>query len=162
MELLNSIETNGLPPHRLSLTVGCVIMLIRNLNKSAGLCNGTRLIVTALHRNAIQAKVLTGDCVGRQVYIPRIKLSPVDTDLPFLLSRLQFPVKLAFAMTINKSQGQTFNQVGLCLLRRVFTHGQLYVALSRVRSPHNLIILLPTGKTYTENTVFKPVFHDIY
>jgi ATP-dependent DNA helicase PIF1 len=81
-----------------------------------------------------------------------------DTDLPFTLSRLQFPVKLAFAMTINKSQGQTFSQVGICLLQRVFTHGQLYVAISRVTSPEHLTILLPDGKTYVFNAVFKPIF----
>jgi PIF1-like helicase/Helitron helicase-like domain at N-terminus/Helicase len=158
IEFLNSIEINGLPPHRLSLSVGCVIMLIRNLNKAAGLCNGTRLIVTALHNNSIQANILTGDFVGTKVYIPRIKLTPTDTDLPFTLSRLQFPVKLAFAMTINKSQGQTFSQVGICLLQRVFTHGQLYVAISRVTSPEHLTILLPDGKTYVFNAVFKPIF----
>ena len=50
------------------------------------------------------------------------------------LERHQFPIRPAHAMTINKSQGQTFDMVGMDLRRDVFNHGQLYVALSRAKS----------------------------
>ncbi|XP_008202508.2 uncharacterized protein LOC103315450 [Nasonia vitripennis] len=49
-----------------------------------------------------------------------------------ILSRRQFPIKIAFTMTINKAQGQTFEKIGIDLRREVFNHGQLYVALSRI------------------------------
>jgi hypothetical protein len=83
--------------------VGAVIMLLRNLNTRRGLCNGTRLVVEELKNNVIKAKILTGNSSGEQVLIPRIDLIPSDEDIPFQLRRRQFPVRLAFAMTINKS-----------------------------------------------------------
>jgi hypothetical protein len=57
--------------------------------------------------------------------------------------RRQFPVRVAFAMTINKAQGQSFDRVGLILQREVFSHGQLYVACSRVTSPEGITMVLP-------------------
>lgn len=154
VEFLNSLDINGLPPHKLQLSVGCIVVLLRNLNKSVGLCNGTRLIVRRLYEHTIDAEIATGDQVGARVLIPKVRLTPSASTLPFELSRLQFPVKLAFAMTINKSQGQTFNRVGLSLLDNVFTHGQLYVACSRVRKRQQLSVLLPPGKTCATNKVF--------
>ena len=88
-------------------------------------------------------------------------MSPSDNLLPFTLKRRQFPVRLAFAMTINKSQGQTFKKVGLFLPKPVFTHGQLYVALSRVGSPSDISVF--TGKpksekgNITENIVYTEI-----
>ncbi|XP_021953017.1 ATP-dependent DNA helicase PIF1-like [Folsomia candida] len=109
-----------MPPHSLHLKVGAIIMLLRNLNTKRGLCNGTRLIVKELKPNLIIAEVISGTANGRFVFIPRIDLAHITPDLPFVLHRRQFPVKLAFAMTINKSQGQTFDKVGLHLPEPVF------------------------------------------
>jgi ATP-dependent DNA helicase PIF1 len=158
VEFLNTISINGLPSHELSLCKGCVVVLLRNLNKNKGLCNGTRLIVQELMDRVIKAQIITGDAIGETVYIPQIKLTPTNTGYPFTLSRTQFPIKLAFAMTINKSQGQTFTKVGVSLLQEVFAHGQLYVAFSRVKSQGQLFVLLKPQQTATTNVVYTQIF----
>ena len=85
------------------------------------------------------------------VMLPRISIIP--TDLPFRFKRVQFPVRLCFSITINKSQGQTFNTVGVDLSEDVFTHGQLYVALSRVGNSKNLFVYT-ADKTVIDNVVY--------
>lgn len=78
--------------------------------------------------------------------IPRIRLQSALGELPCTLTRLQFPVRIAFAMTINKSQGQTLPLVGLYLPRPVFGHGQLYVGLSRVGDPTAMKVMVVDGR----------------
>ncbi|XP_031108559.1 ATP-dependent DNA helicase PIF1-like [Ipomoea triloba] len=122
-EFLNSLKCSGVPNHSLSLKVGSPIMLLRNIDHSIGLCNGTRLIVTKLGNHVIEAKILCGIHYGTNVLIPRLSLTPSDPILPFKFQRKQFPVLLSYAMTINKSQGQTLSVVGLLLKKPVFNHG---------------------------------------
>lgn len=120
-------------------------MLMRNLD-APRLCNGTRLRITQLGQNIIGATILTGVGKGESVIIPLIPIIP--TDLPFQFNRLQFPVKLSFAITIDKAQGQTLQVAGVHLGKPCFSHGQLYVACSRVSNAQNLHILAPNGRTY--------------
>jgi hypothetical protein len=88
--------------------------------------------------------------------IPRIKISSGD-ELPFTLTRKQFPIRVCFAMTINKSQGQSFEQVGVDLRTPAFTYGQFYIAVSRVSSTTGLHVLLPDIVCITENIVYPKV-----
>ncbi|XP_072947724.1 uncharacterized protein [Epargyreus clarus] len=135
VEFLNSLELSGVPSHKLELKVGVPVLLMRNLD-APRLCNGTRLRVTELGRHIVKATILTGEAKGDNVLIPRIPIIP--NNLPFNFKRLQFPLKVAFSMTINKSQGQTLKVAGLHLGTPCFSHGQLYVACSRVSKAKNL------------------------
>ncbi len=123
VEFLNTLQFDDIANHKLELKVGVPILLLRNLNQSIGLCNGTRLIVKRLGQCVIEAEIITRNNVGKRVFIPRIIMSPSETDWPFVLRRRQFPVRVAFAITINKSQGQTFNNVRVYLPSPVFYHG---------------------------------------
>ncbi|AEE09607.1 putative DNA helicase [Cotesia vestalis bracovirus] len=152
IEFLNSLDVPGLPPHNLRLKVGSVVIMLRNINQPK-LCNGTRLVVRKLMNNVIYATIMIGKFKGEQVLIPRIPMIP--TDMPFEFKRLQFPIRLAFAMTINKSQGQSLKVCGLNLEHSCFSHGQLYVACSRVGRPSALFVFAPDNKT--KNVVYHKV-----
>jgi hypothetical protein len=144
-EYLRSLQPAGLPAGEIHLKEGCPLLLLRNLAPRQGLCNGTRMVLRRACERVLEVQVLGGEHHGSIAFIPRITLTPSSssTDLSFTLQRRQFPVRLAFAMTINKSQGQSVKWVGLDLRAPVFGHGQLYVALSRATSPHRIKVLLP-------------------
>ncbi|XP_012700196.1 ATP-dependent DNA helicase PIF1 [Setaria italica] len=156
-EFLNTLTPNGLPPHMLKLKINCPIILLRNIDPANGLCNGTRLVVRGFQKNAIDAEIVLGQHYGTRVFLPRIPLCPSDDEMfPFRFKRKQFPVRLSFAMTINKAQGQTIPNVGIYLPEPVFSHGQLYVALSRATTAKNIKILTAENDDEDEDNKNKP------
>ena len=164
-EFLNIVNLSSMSPHSLTVKVGCpIIILLRNLNHTLGLCNGTRLIVTAFGERVIEAKILSGIHRGKSVFIPHISISTsAASGLPFTLRRHQFPIRVAFGMSINKSQGQSLLHSGINLSTPVFAHGQLYVALSRAKDYRNIhVSLLFQNKPYnTDNIVYIEVLKTI-
>ena len=115
IDFLNSLTPSGMPPHELRIIPGVLIMLLRNIDADNGLCNGVRGIVMNTLKHVLDVVLISGTGAGHRVYIPRMTLAPKNPDLPFVLRRRQFPVKLAWAMTINKAQGQTLLRAGLYL-----------------------------------------------
>ncbi|XP_012837300.1 PREDICTED: uncharacterized protein LOC105957872 [Erythranthe guttata] len=161
-EFLNTISCSRIPPHKLTLKRGVPVMLIRNIDQARGLCNGTRLQIINMGKHVLNCRILSGKHVGDMVFIPIMTLVPSNSALPIKFQRRQFPLMVSFAMTINKSQGQTLSHVGMYLPRPVFSHGHLYIALSRVksRSGINILINSKSGDTtnVTNNVVYKEVF----
>ncbi|KAF7120259.1 hypothetical protein RHSIM_Rhsim13G0061500 [Rhododendron simsii] len=130
----------------------------RNIAPKAGLCNGTRLMVVRCASRIIEALILSGEKFGNLAFIPRITLTPSSSEFPFRMTRRQFPIRLAYALTINKSQGQSVKFVGVDLRTPVFSHGQLYVVLSRCTSFDLVSVLLPKDELdSTANIVYPEV-----
>lgn len=158
VEFLNSIELAGLPPHTLTLKIGMPVMVLRSLNPPK-LMNGTRCLVTQTMPNVIEVQICSGPYKNEKHWIPRIILTPSDSGLPFTFQRKQFPVRPCFALTINKAQGQSFRTVGMDLTSPVFSHGMLYVALSRTGDKDAVHILAPSSRT--RNVVYPEVLDNI-
>ena len=104
------------------------------------MCNGTRLTVKVFLNRIIDVEIKAGVHKGKRVFIPRNPITPSGSKFPFVLRRRQFPIRPSFCITIIKWQGQSLENVGIFLpsTNAIFSHGQLYVALSRVQNPTGL------------------------
>jgi ATP-dependent DNA helicase PIF1 len=168
-EVLNKINASGIPPHRLALKPGACIILIKNLNIKHSHCNGTCYIIKEMTPRLIKAEKLSGG-LHSEILIPRIPMICQDSDFPVPFKRLQFPVLLAYYLTLNRAQGQSLDRAGLYLPKSVFSHGHLYVGCSRCGDPDNVFVYadqnefdnvkehLTEGKTYTRNVVYPEIF----
>lgn len=152
IEYMNSLTPNGLPPHDLQLKKGAIVILIRNMNIANGLCNGTRLKILDVGSWVLTARVISGIGRGKIVMLPRIELSPSEEEVPYPFMRRQYPVRIGYAVTINRGQGQSFDSVGILLPVPVFSHGQLYVAASRCRYRNNLKFSIGKNASYHHET----------
>eukprot|EP00980_Cylindrotheca_fusiformis_P006343 scaffold1356_cov123-Cylindrotheca_fusiformis.AAC.24 len=159
-EILNQANRPGMPPHELKLKEGAIVMCLRNMSREV--CNGTKLQILRFRDYLLDCKILVGPGAGKRIALPRIKLRDSSNPEKFCLQRLQFPVSLAYAMTIDKSQGQSLTRVGLSLQSQCFAHGQLYTAMSRPRDVKYLTIMTmaATHQTrsneYLSSTAYNP------
>ena len=151
-EVLAKMPCTGVAPHVLDLRVGAPVILLRNIEPPR-LCNGTRLVVVDLYEKMVAVRILTGPGCGDVVNIPAMMMKP--TDFPINFFRVQLPLKRAGCITINKSQGQTFRIAGVYLKQAPWSHGQFYVAMSRVGDPSNLYVFAPGG--VSANVVYREV-----
>lgn len=117
----------------LKLKIGVQVMCTYNLNVSIGICNGSLGIVTDIINNV--PVVLFNN--GVEMMIERKKYESENIDG---VSISQFPLVLAYAITIHKSQGTTLDAAEIDIGRNIFECGQIYVALSRLKSLNGLYI----------------------
>ncbi|XP_028104633.1 ATP-dependent DNA helicase PIF1-like [Camellia sinensis] len=163
-DFLNSLNPIGLPPRKLLLKLNCPILMLRNIDPSKGLCIGTRLICRKFERHFIFAEIAVGDHKGNTIFLPRIPLQPSNRNMyPIQFTRRQFPIRLCLSVIINKSQGQTLETVGIYLSQPVFSHGQLYVVLSRATTLAKLRILIEPQDSDSDetNSTTNIVFHEL-
>ncbi|KAG0728290.1 hypothetical protein GWK47_003766 [Chionoecetes opilio] len=127
-------------------------MVLRNICPP-GIVNGTICVVRGISGNVLQLQVICGPSRGDDFYLPRVPIiTQAASGTGSRMRFLQFPIRVAFAMTINKCQGQTKSYVGDYLPTPVFTHGQVYVSLSRVGCADAVEVLAPRG--ITRNVVY--------
>ena len=148
VEYLQSISLPLLLAFCLQLKIGESIILLRNLCSCEGCCNGMSMRVLGVMCNCMEVAIMGKRVDGKVCLLPRIKLTTSEEELPFILQQTRFPICLCYAITVNKSQDQSLEYVGIHLYTLALTHGQLYVALSRVTC-HNALTLFPSQQTLT-------------
>ncbi len=159
-EVLHTINEPGVPQHRLVLKKGCICMVMRNLSFDDALVNGSKVVIRKVSQRLIEADLIHDGYRTKTVLIPRINFVFQPSRSPVKILRRQFPLRVAYCLTFNKSQGQTLDRVGLDLRNDVFSHGQLYVALGRVRNRRSIRVLvsperMQNGKALAKNIVYK-------
>jgi len=148
VEYLQSISLALLLASCLQLKICEPIILLGNLGSCEGRCNGMGMRVLGIRRNCMEVAIIGKRFDGKVCLLPRIKLTTSKEELPFILQQTHFSICIYYAMTINKSQDQSLEHVGIYLYTLAFTHGALYVALSRVTSLNGQT-LLPSKQTLT-------------
>jgi hypothetical protein len=126
------LSTKDAPPHFLKLKKGMMVSVVRNLLPAEGILNGTKVEVINILRNTLVCETLEDAHGTRQILLPRITFE-IKTEGIIVLRR-QFPVRPAYAETINRSQGKTLERIVLDLRSPCFAHGQLYVGQGRSRT----------------------------
>ena len=139
-DVLNTFNANGVPKHILKLKINDICIVTRSL-KSGNISTNSRVRIIAISSHVIKAELLSDS--NRIVLIPKIRFKfKLDYGESYQMMRCQFPLRLAYCMTYNKSQSQTFTRILLDVINEPFTHGHLYVAMSRITNCENIRLLI--------------------
>ncbi len=147
-DILHKISEPGIPEHCINVKKGTICIITRNLSFADGLVNGSKVIIRNASNRIVQADLLRDGFPPKRVSIPRINFTFTPRNSTATICRRQFPLRVAYCLTFNKSQGQTLDRVGLDLRSDVFAHGQLYVALGRVRNRASIRVLVPEHRVH--------------
>jgi hypothetical protein len=137
---------------------------MRNLSLKKGLVKNKRVVVVATRARYIEVRLLDSRGTSRSGnthLIPRIFFDFRPPFVSYTIRRKQFPLRLAYATTFNSCQGLTFDKVVIDGRCDVFAHGQLYTALSRVRTRGDAWVYLPDARPDVANVVFKKLLANI-
>ena len=139
--------------------VGAMCMVMRNCNVECGLINSAKCVVVFVRDNTIGVRLCEHEHAD-PVLVPRIKfrqrMTKNDSRSPYIV-RHQFPLQLCYAMTFNKSQGQTLSYVGLDARDDTFAHGQTYVGFARVGGRQHVCVLVRADRVVDGQTVVRNV-----
>lgn len=156
-DYLASLPLHGVPPALLPLKIGARYMIIKNYNPTVGACNGVMCELMQFSRHLCQVKIQSGIHTGRIIALPRCSchVSRENSGLPFDFSRVQFPLMVAYCVSVHKSQGQSLMKVGIIIDQDSFAHGQVYTALSRTSGWANITVMLPSDVDVIMNKVHR-------
>ena len=162
LDYIESLDMKGAPPWLLKFKIGAKYMCIRNLDLKRGIVNGTLLKLLSIGRHTAQFQILTGKASGSVDIFTRavFTITPEASGLPFTVIRTQFPIIPAYCLSVHKAQGQSLQCVGLIFESDPFTHGQLYVALSRVAGWHKVFTMFQGDNI--KNHVLRHLLQAVY
>ena len=176
-ENLNDLKFKGVPPHRLRLFRGAVVVLLRNLDAGNRLQNGVRLIVKDFiqGRNNRHPRVIVvvkaedelacqlgghGE-QAKRFLLHRIKfMCKMGVGQDAVVCRRQFPIRMCNGVSIHKSQSMTLERSVIDARSGVFEHGQFFVAYSRCRRGQDTALLIRPGQQTVRNIVLKRFLED--
>jgi hypothetical protein len=166
-EVLNRFSRSEIPDHKLTLKEGDVCILLRSMDRKRGFTSNRRVRIVKISTFAVRVQLLDEPTAVFAI-IPRVTF---NATLPyghsFTIARKQFPLRLAYSLSINKAQGQTLNRVLLDITVSRFSHGHLYVALSRVRLACNIAFFATMdcfyeGAPFVTKTVYSELIGQIF
>lgn len=135
---LQTINDSSMPVHKLTLRVGMPVMCLQNLDVAEGICNGTTMVVERLDPEVVWCRLLTR--YGERLH-PFAPTAFAYDNNGFKFTRIQMPMRVSFAATINRAQGGTYDRVAYHALRPIWAHGMFFTVITRPTTPDGLTIL---------------------
>lgn len=157
---LNHVECSGVPLHRVEVKVGAICALMQNISFKDGLVKNSKVVVVSMHPRHVMIKTIPRDGSAPKHFAltKRTFEFRQSEGAGYSILRRQIPLKLAYANTFNGCQSQTLDRIVVDIRNPVFSHGQLYTALSRVRSQRDVrlrqLLEYPVQAEQVKNIVY--------
>ena len=150
--LLSELNAYDVPPHNLRLKKGDVCLLYCNYSKTEGLTKNTRVKVVEIRDNFIGVQKLDDGSEGPVTYLPRCPFEfQSNYGHAYKFIRIQFPLRLAYCLSYNRSQGQSAKRIVVDIVVPPFCHGHMYVAFSTARRYDGCIVYCSKEQAVTDD-----------